>query len=199
MLNGIAAKSFATATAVESATQIIHELLQFTVQGITCYQSRVAPTIAEACGALLAGGHCDALHRDFTISIAFVLCLFYKASGVAASCEAKNTGKPYSPKQLAKVFEATLYEVFTDPRDISSRVLGLTLQRPKRGSQLAPSLPKSSGRLRPWLSSPSTSQIVCASSSSRTPSRTGSETGTPRLNLRQSKRIYQVTSSFKTS
>ena len=48
VLNGIAAKSFATATAVESATQIIHELLQFTVQGITCFQSRVAPTIVEA-------------------------------------------------------------------------------------------------------------------------------------------------------
>ncbi len=124
VLNGIAAKSFTTATAVESATQIIHELLQFTVQGITCYQSRVAPTIAEACGALLAGGHCDALQRDFTISIAFVLCLFYRASGVAASFEAKNTGKPYSPKQLAKVVEATLYEVFTDPKGHFKQIPG---------------------------------------------------------------------------
>ena len=116
VLNGLAAKAFATATAVDSATHIIHELLQFTVQGVTHFQSRVTPTIVEACGALLLGGHWDSLHRDFSLSVTFVLCLFYKATGVAASYEAKNSGRPYSPKQLAKVFEATLYEIFTDPQ-----------------------------------------------------------------------------------
>ena len=44
------------------------------------------------------------------------MCLFYKASGAAASHEARNSGRPYSPKQLAKAFEATLYEIFTDPQ-----------------------------------------------------------------------------------
>ena len=116
VLNGLAAKAFATATAVDSATHIIHELLKFTVQGVTHYQSRIAPTIIEACSALLLGGHCDSLHRDFSLSITLVLCLFYKATGVAASYVARNSGTPYSPKQLSKVFEATLFEIFTDKK-----------------------------------------------------------------------------------
>ena len=113
-LYGIAAKAFATATAVESATGIIQELLQFTVQGITHFQSRIAPTIVEACGALLSGGHCDFLHRDFTLSIAFVLCLFFKASEAAAHFEATNQGERYTPRQLSKAFEKALYAIFTD-------------------------------------------------------------------------------------
>ena len=116
VLNGLAAKALATATAVDSATHIIHELLQFTVQGVTQFQSRISPTIVEAAGALLNGGHWDSLHRDFSLSTTLVLCLFFKATGVAASYEARNSGKPYSPKQLAKVFETTLYEIFTDPK-----------------------------------------------------------------------------------
>ena len=113
--NGCFARSVGTAEAVKAATSIFGELLQFTVEGVTCFQDRIAPTLIEAANALLLGGHCDFLHRDYTLCIALVLSFFYRASGVVAEHEARCIKEPSTPKQLAKVFEQALFDLLTDP------------------------------------------------------------------------------------
>ena len=113
--NGCFARSIGTTEAVKAATTILGELLQFTVEGVTCFQDRIAPTLIEAANALALGGHCDFLHRDYTLCIALVLSFFYKASGVVAEHEAKCIREPSTPKQLARLFEQALVDLLTDP------------------------------------------------------------------------------------
>ena len=113
--NGCFARAIATAEAVKAATSILAELLQFAVEGVTCFQDRIAPTLIEAANALALGGHSDFLHRDYTLCIALVLSFFYKASAAVAEYETNSVKEPSTPRKLASVFEKALSDLLTDP------------------------------------------------------------------------------------
>ena len=113
--DGCFARALATSEAVKAASLIILELLEFSVQGVTCFQNRIAPTLCEAAGALQVGGHSDFLHREFTLCIALVLSLFFKASGAVATLESKRNRAPSTPAKLCKEFEREILGIVTDP------------------------------------------------------------------------------------
>ena len=64
--NGCPARALVTTEATKAASISAANLLEFTVEGVTCFRNRIAPTFIEAAAALQLGGHSDFLHRDFT-------------------------------------------------------------------------------------------------------------------------------------
>ena len=76
--DGCFARALATSEATKTASLIIAELLEFTAEGVTCFQDRIAPTLVEAAQALEHGGHSDLLHREFTLCIALCSAYFTK-------------------------------------------------------------------------------------------------------------------------
>ena len=113
--NGCFARAIATAEAVKAASSILAELLQFAVEGVTCFQDRIAPTLTEAANALHFGGHSDFLHRDYSLCIALVLSFFYKAGAAVAEFEAKVIKEPSTLRKLSSIFEKALFGILTDP------------------------------------------------------------------------------------
>ena len=123
--NGCFARAIATAEAVKAASSILAELLQFAVEGVTCFQDRIAPTLIEAANALQFGGHSDFLHRDYSLCIALVLSFFYKASAAVAEFEAKVIKEPSTPRKLASIFEKALFRILIDPEGPSKQKPGV--------------------------------------------------------------------------
>lgn len=113
--DGCFARALATSEAVKTASLIIIELLEFSVEGVTCFQDRIALTLCEAAEALREGGHSDFLHREFTLCIALVLSLFFKASGAVAILESRRNKAPSTPARLCKDFEREILRIVTDP------------------------------------------------------------------------------------
>ena len=78
----------------------------------------------DAAQALQVGGHSDFLHREFTLCIALVLSLFFKASGAAAEFESKRNKEPSSPARLCRVFEEEILKIVTDPEGVFKIIPG---------------------------------------------------------------------------
>ena len=112
--DGCFARALATSEATKTASLIVAELLEFTAEGVTCFQDRIAPTLVEAAQALDHRGHSDFLHREFTLCIALLPSLFYRACGPVALTESKKNNNPSTPSKLCALFEEEILKIVTD-------------------------------------------------------------------------------------